>query len=170
MDTIWMRLRVKESYTDTLGGFLMTLRVKPADMTVLNAALIPLASIKMESGFLDTLTMRAVGREYLSLGEMQMFYHDLKIRLLKNGDEINKTFLNSVISFLANSLVIKKNNKSRTGNIFFIRKRDKSAINYLIKIAMSGMASSAGVKSNRKMLRRYKQELEKRKLPPIDFE
>ena len=170
MDTIWMRLRVKESYTDTLGGFLMTLRVKPADMTVLNAALIPLASIKMESGFLDTLTMRAVGREYLSLGEMQMYYHDLKIRFLKNGDEIKKTFLNSVISFLANSLVIKKNNKSRNGNVFFIRNRDKSAINYLIKIAMSGMASSAGVKSNRKMLRRYKKELEKRSLPPIDFE
>jgi hypothetical protein len=170
MDTIWMRLRVKESYIDSLGGFLMTLRVKPADMTVLNAALIPLASIKLESGFLDTLTMRAVGREYLSLGEMQMYYHDLKIRFLKNGEETKKTFINSIISFLANSLIIKKNNKSRTGKVFFIRKRDKSAINYLIKIAMSGMASSAGVKSNRKMLRRYKKELEKRNLPPIDFE
>jgi hypothetical protein len=170
MDSIWMRLRVKESYTDTLGAFLMTLRVKPADMTVLNAVLIPLASIKLESGFLDTLTLRAVGREYLSLGEMQMFYHNLKIRFLRNGEDIKKTFSNSVISFLANSLIIKKNNKSRTGNVFFIRNRDKSAINYLIKIAMSGMASSAGIKSNKKMLRRYKKELEKRNLPSIDFE
>ncbi len=170
MDTAWIRLRVKESYTDTLGGFLMTLRMKPADLTVLNPALIPLASIKLESGFLDTLSMRAVGREYLSLGEMQMFYHDLKIRILKNGNEINKPFLNSVLSFLANSFVVKKNNKSRTGNVFFIRNRDRSAINYLIKIAMSGMASSAGLKSNKKMIRRYKKELEKRNLPPIDFD
>jgi len=28
----------------------------------------------------------------------------------------------------------------------------------------------AGVKKNKKMLRRYKKELEKRNLPPIDFD
>jgi len=170
MDTAWIRLRVKESYTDSLGGFLMTLRMKPADLTILNPALIPLASVKIESGFLDTLNMRAVGREYLSLGEMQMYYHDLKIRFLKNGMEAKKTFLTRIITFLANSFVVKKNNKSRTGNVFYIRDRDKSAINYLIKIAMSGMASSVGAKNNKKMIRRYKRELDKRNLPPIDFD
>jgi hypothetical protein len=170
MDTAWIRLRVKESYTDTLGGFLMTVRMKPADLAVLNPVLIPLASLKLESGYLDTLNMRAVGREYLSLGEMQMFYHDLKIRILKNGNETNKPFLTGLVNFLANNFIVKKNNKSRTGNVFFIRNRDKSAINYLIKIAISGMASSTGVKSNKKMIRQYKNELEKRNLPTIDFE
>ncbi len=170
MDTAWIRLRVKESYTDTLGGFLMTLRMKPADLTVLNPALMALASVKLESGFLDTLSLRAVGREYLSLGEMTMLYHDLKVRFLKNGDETKKTFLTGLISFIANSFVVKANNKSRVGKVFFIRKRDRSAINYLVKIAMSGMASSVGAKSNKKMMRRYKKELEKRNLPPIDFE
>jgi hypothetical protein len=114
--------------------------------------------------------MRAIGREYLSWGEMLMYYHDLKVRLLKNGDETKKSFINGVISFLANSFVVKNKNSSRTGTVFFIRNRDRSAINYLIKIAMSGMASSAGVKKNKKMLRRYKKELEKRNLPPIDFD
>ena len=170
MDTAWIRLRLKESYTDSLGGFLMTLRVKPTDLTLLNPALIPLASIKLESGFLDTLSMRAVGREFLSLGEMNMYYLNLKIRLLKNADEKKKTFFTSIISFIANSFVVKKNNSSRIGKVFFIRKRDRSAINYLIKIAMSGMASSAGVKSNKKIMRKYEKELEKRNLPPIDFE
>ena len=165
MDTAWIRLRVKESYTDTLSGFLMTLRMKPADLTVLNPALIPLASLKLQSGFLDTLSMRAVGREYLSLGEMKMYYHNLKLRLLKNGDSTSKSFLTGLLN-----LIIKNKNTSRTGNVFYIRDRDKSAINYLIKIAMSGMASSIGVKSNKKMLRRYKKELEKRNLPPIDFD
>ena len=75
-----------------------------------------------------------------------------------------------MISFLANSLIIRKKNESRTGNVFFIRNRDRSAINYLIKIAMSGMASSVGAKSNKKMLRKYKRELERRNLPPIDLE
>jgi hypothetical protein len=161
---------VKESYTDTLGGFLMTVRMKPADLTVLNPVLIPLASVKLESGFLDTLSLRAVGREYLSLGEMKMLYHDLKVRFLKNGDETKRTFLTGLISFIANSFVVKKNNTSRMGRVFFIRKRDRSAINYLIKIAMSGVAGSVGAKSNKKIMRRYRKELEKRNLPPIDFD
>lgn len=170
LDTVWTRLRVKESYTDSLGGFLMTLRMKPGDLTVLNSALIPMASVKLLSGQLDTLDMRAVGREYLSLGEMKMFYNNLKVQLLKDGDENKKTFMTKLVSFLANTFVIRSNNRSRIGNVFFIRNRDRSAINYLIKIAFSGMTSSAGAKSNKKMMRRYKKELEKRSLPPIDFE
>jgi hypothetical protein len=94
-----------------------------------------------------------------------MNYHDLKLRLLKNGDITKKSFLTGILN-----LVIKNKNTSRTGTVFFIRKRDRSAINYLIKIALSGMASSVGVKSNKKMLRKYREELEKRKLPPIDLE
>jgi hypothetical protein len=170
MDSAWIRLKVKESYTDSLGGFLMTLRMKPTDLTILNPIIMPLASVKLESGYLDTLSLRAVGREYLSLGEMSMFYHDLKVRFLKNGNETKKTFLTSLITFIANSFVVRSNNKSRIGKVFFIRNRDRSAINYLVKIAMSGMASSVGAKSNKKMVRRYKKELDKRNLPPIDFD
>ncbi len=145
LDTAWIHLQVKESYTDSLGGFLMTLRIKPADLTILNPVLVPLASAKIQSGYLDTLSMRAIGREYLALGKMEMRYHDLKIRIFKNGDSTKRNFLTG----LAN-LVIKNKNTSRTGNVFFIRNRDRSAINYLIKIAMSGMTSSIGVKSNKK--------------------
>ncbi|MEO7922633.1 MAG: hypothetical protein ABIR30_03085 [Chitinophagaceae bacterium] len=165
MDSAWVRMKVKESYTDSLHGFLMTVQMKPVDLTVFNSALVPLSGIKLESGWLDTLSMRAVGREYLSLGEMKMYYHDLKVRILKNGDENKKSFLTG----LAN-LLIKNKNESRTGNVFFIRKRDRSAINYLIKIAMSGIASSIGVKGNKKMMRKYRKELEERRLPPIDFD
>jgi hypothetical protein len=165
MDTAWIQLRVKESYTDSLGGFLMTVKIKPADLTILNPVLIPLASAKIESGYLDTLSMRATGREYLTMGEMKMFYHDLKIRVLKNSDTTTKSFRTRLLN-----LIIKNKNTSRTGNVFFIRNRDRSAINYLIKIALSGMASSVGVKSNKKMMRKYKKELEERKLPPVDFE
>jgi hypothetical protein len=170
LDTAWIRLRVKESYTDSLGGFLMSLRLKPGDLRVLNSALIPLASVKLISGDLDTLDMRAIGREYLSLGEMKMFYRNLKIQLLKNGVESKKTIFTRFVSFIANTFIIKSSNKSRIGNVFYIRQRDRSAINYLIKISLSGMASSVGAKKNKKMIRKYKNELEKRNLPPIDFE
>lgn len=169
MDTVWVRLRVKESYTDSLSGFSMTLRMKPGDLTVLNSALLPTLSVKLLSGKLDTLSMRAVGKEYLALGEMRMLYKNLKVQFLKNGKEAKKTLLTRLLTFAANTFIIKRNNLNRTGNVFFIRNRDRSAINYLIQISISGMASSVGAKNNRRMIRRYRKELEERRLPPIDF-
>jgi hypothetical protein len=163
MDSVGILLKLRESYTDSLAGFLMSVTMRPADIRILNPILIPLASVKLESGYLDTLSMRVVGREYLSLGEMQMFYHDLKIRLLTNGTEKKKAFLKGLITFIANTFIIKKNNSSRTGVIFFERIRNKSAMNYLVKIALSGVASSVGIKKNKKRLR-------KRNLPPIDYD
>ncbi|MBI3137268.1 MAG: hypothetical protein HYZ15_01650 [Sphingobacteriales bacterium] len=170
MDSLWVQLRVKESYTDSLGGFRMSLRAKPGDITVLNPALIPLTSLKLLSGKFDTLTMRVLGREYLSFGEMKMYYEDLKIRFLKSGRDEKQAFLTRLISFAANSFVIRNRNQSRTGYVFFIRQRDRSAINYLLRIALSGMSSSVGAGNNKKMIRRYRSEQEKKGLPPVEFE
>ncbi len=170
MDSLWVQLRLKESYTDSLGGFRMSLRAKPGDITVLNPALVPLTSLKLLSGKFDTLTMRVLGREYLSLGEMKMYYEDLKIRFLKTGKDEKQVFLTRLISFAANSFVIRNRNQSRTGHVFFIRQRDRSAINYLLRIALSGMSSSVGVKNNKKMIRRYRHEWQKKGLPPVEFD
>jgi hypothetical protein len=88
---------------------------------------------------------------------------------LKGGKDVKQPFFTRLLSFGANTFLLRKNNNSRPGNVFFIRQRDRSAINYLIKIAMSGMMSSVGIKNNRKMIRQYKHELEKRKLPAIEL-
>jgi hypothetical protein len=165
MDSIWIRLRFRESYLDTLSGFLFTIRMQPADMRLLNPALGPLASARLRSGRLDTLSMRVGGGEYLAYGEMKMFYHDMKIELLKKGS-VNQT---GFLSFLAN-LLVKNKNTNRTGNVFFIRNRERSSLNYLIKIFMSGVTNSVGAKNNRKIMRKYQRELRQRKLPPVDFE
>jgi hypothetical protein len=169
MDSIWIRLRVRESYTDSLSGFLMTLRMKPADMRVLNPVLIPLASAKIRSGWLDTLYMRVAGQDYLAFGEMNMFYHDLKVQIVNEDTTRKKGFITGLKNFFV-GLVIKNKNTKKTGNVFFVRKRDRSALNYLIKIAMSGVTSSIGAKSNRKAMRQYKKELQRRNLPPVDYD
>jgi hypothetical protein len=139
-------------------------------MLYLNKILIPLSSVKIQSGYLDTLTMRAVGREHLSLGEMRMYYHDLKVQFLRNGKEDKKKFLQGLITFLANSFVIKNDNTKRVGVVYFPRIRDRSFINYYIKIAMSGVASSVGAKKNKRLMRRYNKQLKVRQLPPADFD
>jgi hypothetical protein len=170
MDSVSIKLKLKESYTDTLAGFLLSATAKPADARILNPVLIPLVSAKLESGFLDTLSMQVVGKEYVSMGEMQMYYHDLRIKLLDKGLEKKKTFYNGLINFLANSFVINKNNHSRTGVIFYERIRYKSTLNYLVKIVLSGIGSSAGIKKDKRLLRRYKKEQRKRNLPHGEYD
>jgi hypothetical protein len=152
------KLQIKESYTDTSGGFLMTATMSSADLTVLNPILIPLLSAELRSGQLDTMTMQVVGRDRFAYGKMQMLYHDLKVRVLKDGEPNRKTFLTGIFNFVANT-VVKNKNTGRTGNVFFERLRDRSAANYLFKITLSGVASNVGAKSHKKAIRRNRKEL-----------
>jgi hypothetical protein len=170
LDSGWIRLRTRESYLDSLSGFLITVRMRPHSMMYLNQILPALSSIKLQSGYLDTLTMRAIGRDDISLGEMRMYYHDLKVQFLKNGKEDKKKFLQGLITFIANSFIIKNENKKRVGVVYFPRLRDRSFINYYIKIAMSGVASSVGAKKNKRLMKRYNKTLKVRQLPGIDFD
>lgn len=170
MDSIHVNLRLQESYTDSLAAFHMTTRVGAANLMVLNKVVEPLASVKIRSGQLDTLTLRAVGREYLSYGEMRMLYRKLNVQFLMAGDEQKKTFVTKMITFIANSFVIKTRNQHKTGIIYFERLRDRSIFNYMIKMLLSGAGSSVGAKSNKKYLKHYKRELRKQQLPPVHFQ
>ena len=97
---------------------------------------------------------------------MKMLYHDLKVALLINGSPKK----GGLLSFLINSFIVRNNNTRRTGNVFFVRNRERSSLNYLVKIVMSGVNTSIGAKSNRKILHQYKKELRQRNLPPVDYD
>jgi hypothetical protein len=170
MDSAMIRLMVKESYADSLSGFLMTLRLRPTTLSFLNPVLVPLSNVKITSGTIDSFHLRAIGQENISIGEMKMYYHDLHIKLVKDGEESRSNFAMNLASFLANAFVIKKNNNGRTGIVYFERLRDRSFFNYIVKMTFSGMATSIGVKKNRKYLKQYRRELKARNLPPIVFE
>lgn len=163
-DTLLTRLHVIESYTDSLGGFVMTSEMGPADLTIFNPIIVPLAGAQLRSGKLDTMTMRVAGREELAFGEMKMIYRDLKVKV--TGEEGKRSFLKGVVTFFANTM-IKNNNTKRTGIVFFRRLRDRSSINYLVKIAMSGISSSIGIKKTKKQSRKHQKEMRSRRLPPI---
>jgi hypothetical protein len=100
---------------------------------------------------------------------MRMYYHDLKVQFLKNGNEEKKKFLQGLMTFIANSFIIKNENKKEWCSLF-PRLRDRSFINYYIKIAMSGVASSVGAKKNKRLMKKYNKQLKTRQLPPIDFD
>ena len=166
-DRILTKLMVKESFTDSLGGFLMTVQLGPADLTVLNPVLRPLASAELRSGQLDTLTMRVVGREQMAFGEMKMFYHDLKVRVLKNGDSRKNSLFSGIKNLFVNTIV-KNKNSEKSSPVFFLRLRDRSAVNYLVKITLNGILNTAIGKKSKKMFRKFKKETKKRNLPPVE--
>jgi hypothetical protein len=169
LDSAFLDLRVKQSYADSLSGFLMTLRMKPTSLSFLNPVLTPLSNVIITSGSVDSLHLRAIGKEHIALGEMNMYYHDLRIRMVKPGSPDKTTFKTRLISSIANKFIIKKNNKGRTGLVYFERLRDRSFFNYIVKMTFSGLATSVGFKKNRKYKKQYEQELQNRKLPPIDL-
>lgn len=165
-----LNVRLRQSYLDTLHGFSFNANLGRFDLTNLNAMTEPAVSVKIKSGQLDTLYLRAIGRENLSLGTVHMPYNNLKVQFLKKGDESRKNLLSGLITFAANSFVIKKKNVNRTGVIYFPRNKEKSIFNYMVKMTLSGAASSAGAKSNKKNLKQYQKELKKTHLPPIPEE
>jgi hypothetical protein len=169
LDTAWIRLTVNESYGDTLGGFLMTVDMKPVDATIFISVLIPLEGVKIVSGYADTLTMYAIAREYMAIGKMQLFYDNLKIKFPPAPGK-KENFWYKLKNFIANTFIIKDRNRSRTSIVFFIRDRERSAISYIVKTALAGVGNSITSTSDRKLIRRYKKVLKSKNLPATDFD
>ena len=84
-----------------------------------------------------------------------MAYHDLKVRIIKNDEK--KSVFRGIITFFANSL-IKNNNTDKLGTVFFKRLRNRSAVNYLVKITLSGVSNSIGMKKSDRQARKNKQQ------------
>ena len=145
----------------------MTLRINPTSLTFLNPMIAPLSNVKIVSGTVDSFFLRAIGRENLALGEINMYYHNLRIKLFKNAELDQSTFLTKAASFIANSFLIRKNNNGKPGIVYFERLEDRSFFNYIVKMTFSGMASSIGIKSNKKYLKKYKREVHIKSLLPI---
>lgn len=153
-DSLFTALQVKGSYTDTLQGFVMKVQMGKADLRILNNALGPLAGASLKSGSLDTMTMLVTGNDKVAYGEMLMIYHDLKVSIAGKPHQEKKSFLKGLINSIANT-ILKNKNTSRKGVVFFVRLQDRSALNYLVKITMSGVGSSAGLGKNKRQLTRY---------------
>ena len=169
MDSALINLRVKESYYDSLNGFLMTVKLTPTSLTFLNPMLEPMANVKIRTGVIDSFQMRAIANEYIGFGNMNMYYHDLNIMVVK-GDSARTTLLTRFASFLVNSFVIRKNNKGKASLVYYERQRDRSFFNYIVKMAFSGIATSVGIKKDKKYRKNYLQGLKDRNLSQAIFE
>ena len=116
----------------------------------------------------------------VAVGDMLFRYKRLRVQLLDKEDVTNSNFGNSFLSFWANRLV-SSNNPSwlsrRKGTIYFERDQQKAISHFWVHSLLSGAVSSAGVKNNKRKLKKsgilnleemdyqrlYKQQLSKLK-------
>jgi hypothetical protein len=144
----------------------MSLRVRPFHIPALNPMLEPLASERVDQGWVDTIKMQVIGREYVAWGKMQMEYRDLKIKLLNKGDENKLTLKTKIITWIANAFVLKTKN-TKTGMVYAERVHDRGIFNYWLKIALSGILTNTGVKTNKKQERKYYRGIQKFDVPEV---
>lgn len=163
INELYTRLEMRESYTDSLGTFLMKLQTGPVDLKKFNEVLLPLEAIEVLDGWLDSLGLEAVGNNNYSTGQMRMYYKGLRLRLMNKNDFQKQGFANRLLSWVANTFIVRKNNSGKESPVFFIRLKDKSAINFLIKTSLSGIKSGVGLPGTKGKQRRYLRNIEKEK-------
>jgi hypothetical protein len=91
----------------------------------------------------------------------------LKAKYLNVEDKNVKTLKTRLINFAANDLILHHNNSRGYGEVYAERVRQRSVINYWLKMAISGMVSSTGVKSNKKQSKKYRKSIKKLNVPEI---
>lgn len=150
-----LNLRFHQSYLDSLAGFELAMQAELEDASVVNQVLVPITQVKITSGTLDSLWLYATGNNYTARGEMKMLYNKLKVQIKKNDTE-KASFGEKLSSFIANNFLIRSHNlQQKTGIIFFERWQDRSVFNYMVKILVSGISTSIGLKSNAKAIKEY---------------
>jgi hypothetical protein len=121
--------------------------LQPMEMQTLNEALVPLASVRINSGQILGMDFDMTLGEQQAEGEVKLRYEKLNISLL-NKKSNKEEFANKISSLLANTFKIKSKNKGndlRIGKVDFEREEEKSTFNYWWKSLLSGLQSSIGL-------------------------
>ncbi|SMD42804.1 protein of unknown function [Aquiflexum balticum DSM 16537] len=165
-DTGQLTKDIDFSLDDPDYSFFMDVSLGKMDLSELNDLIEPLASVRIKSGKMRKMEIKALGNEDYAYGNMDFLYRKLSISILDKKDHNHQNLGHAIESFLANELVIKRNNDypfpHRQGQLFFVRDSTRSIFNYFAKISLSGIMTSVGVKSNRKVLKQRHEEERKR--------
>ncbi|MEO6284259.1 MAG: DUF748 domain-containing protein [Dyadobacter sp.] len=160
LDKIQLQLAMSQSYRDTLSGLRLDIKLGSGELTDLNPFLTPLISARVKSGHLDSMSMMAVGNEYISQGVMDLHYRDLKADLLDSGNVNRQKFRTKLKVFFANTVAIKNNSSNKKASFIFVRNRQKPAIVYFLRMVVGGLAGSIAPASNRLFKKQYKKSLQ----------
>ncbi len=156
-------LGFKQSYVDTIQGFVMRARMGRMPLAALNPLLVPIVSVKIDRGIIDSMLLIVGANDFVAYGSMDMRYHNLRLSILKKGEK--KYFLSSFFNWVIN-IPVRSNDDSRKNTLYQERLRNKGIYNYWSKIAISGLLTNLGVKRDKKQERKYNKAI-RRDIPAV---
>ncbi len=174
-DTLRIRLRVnlygkgalqlgfRQSYHDSLQGFWMGVRMGKFTMAEMNKLLQPQMGLRINSGQIDSLLLLVNGNDHFAYGTMDLRYHSMNVRLMGQGGK-EKYFGANTINWLANQ-ILRRHDNGKPNLVFKERVKKRGQFNFWGKIAVEGLLTNIGVKSDKKEKKNFKKNLKQYKLP-----
>jgi hypothetical protein len=150
MKTSRIDIRINFNLTDKNAAFSYRGAVGPMNMLTLNPMAKNMGLLEIESGKMQKTDFNIQANAKGSSGTVHFYYTDLKVKLLKEGEDGAALKKKGFLSFLANTILIKnanpdKNEAPRTANVTFQRTPATSFFNLLWKGVFFGMRETVGI-------------------------
>jgi hypothetical protein len=150
MKAVKLDVNLDMNLTDKNGSFTYSGTIGSMNMTDLNQLSEALGLVKIESGKVQKAEFDISANLNGSRGTMRFYYTDLKIAMLKEGENGSKPKKQGLLSFLANTVLVKDANPTkgepvRVANITFVRTPAASFFNLLWKSVFIGIRETVGV-------------------------
>lgn len=145
LDTADLYLELEYQMLTPDNKFTMYSTLGSMDPKLLNGYIEPCYSAIILSGEVHKMTMKAAGNDSLAIGNMGLFYEDLKFQFIDLENRHARKFR----SWIGNTVVNSKNKYSyfkKPQDIFYERNTEKGWINYLVRIQLLGIQANAGIK------------------------
>lgn len=145
-----MNVKIDFNLTDKDAAFSYVGHIGSFDMRVLNPLSKPLGLVSIESGNIQKADFNISANNKRSKGTLQFYYSDLKVNLLKEGEDGKAKEKKGLLSFLANTVLIKNDNPTkgeapRTANVSFERVPQASFFNLMWKSVFVGIRETVGI-------------------------
>lgn len=119
-------------------------QIAKTQMDIFNEMTINAAGVKVKAGVIDKMNFNVVATSTKATGSLDLYYHDLKIALLKEEDENGQVKEMKMLNFLANNLLVPVQNPNKKDQFYeaqieFERVKNKGVLNYLWKSVFSGI-------------------------------
>lgn len=150
MKTSQINMHINFNLTDKNAAFSYSGNVAPMNMRVLNPMAKNMGLVEIENGQMQKTDFSIQANARGSSGKVNFYYSDLKIKVLKEGEEGGAPKKHGLLSFLANNLLIKDANPTkgqppRTANVTFQRTPAASFFNLMWKSLFTGIRETVGL-------------------------
>lgn len=138
------KLNAQFNFPLASNTFYFSGQLAKTQMSIFNEMTINAAGVKVKEGTIEKMSFDVVATSTKATGDLSLYYHDLRIALLKEEDENGQVKERKMLNFLANNLLVPVQNPNKKEQFYeaqieFDRVKNKGVLNYLWKSVFSGI-------------------------------